>query len=72
MSVISHVKNAAKFIRGVAMKKSKETFADKYISCCPTCGSPVVIKGKTTKYFVPVNMQVLKELGFKLNNHTGS
>lgn len=68
MLVFLCVKNVWKFIRGAVMKKSKEIFADNYISCCPTCGSPVVVKGKTTKYYVPVNKQVLEELGFRLNS----
>ena len=68
MSDFLCVKNVWKFIRGVAMKKEKETFVDNYISCCPTCGSPVIVKGKKTKYFVPVNKQMLEELGFKLNS----
>lgn len=65
--VILCARNVVIFIRGAVMKKSKEIFADNYISCCPTCGSPVVVKGRTTKYYVPVNKQVLEELGFKLN-----
>lgn len=53
-----------KYMGNVAMNKKETDFADNYISCCPTCGGPVLVKGKTTKYFVPLNKEILKEFGF--------
>lgn len=29
---------------------------------CPTCGCPVTIEGKTTKYYQPVSIDVIKIL----------
>ena len=49
----------------VTMENIKKELENEKIEQCQTCGGPVVIKGKTTKYFVPVDVNILKEMGFK-------
>ena len=44
----------------------KNELVENKITCCPTCGGPVVVKGTTTKYFVPVDSKILKEMGFTI------
>lgn len=54
--------------KGANMENIKRELKKEIISHCEKCGSPVVIKGKITKYYVPVNVELLKELGFKNEN----
>jgi len=63
---------AGGFMHDVVLKKNsatmeniKKELANEKIEQCLTCGGPVVIKGKTTKYYVPVDVNILKEMGFK-------
>lgn len=50
-------------IRSEIEKEVKE----QTITQCDCCGGPVVVKGNHTKYCIPVDAKILKEMGFKLN-----
>lgn len=71
----SNVNIAGDFMRDVVMRKNSATMeyikselSNENIEQCPTCGGPVVIKGKITKYFVPVDAKILKEIGIKFKS----
>lgn len=43
----------------------KKELIEHRITQCQCCGSPVIVSGEITKFYIPVDIEILKEMGFK-------
>lgn len=62
------MRNVALKKTGALMESIKDELVLEKIHQCPTCGSPVTVKGLTTKFYVPIDAEILRDIGFKNEN----
>ena len=50
---------------GIYADEWKKVLETNEVRQCSCCGGPVIVKGKTTKFYIPVDVKILEEMGFK-------